>query len=114
MVANFLSIGTHCAGTVGGAEFGIAKAANIAGIKVLDKSGSGDTSTVISGINYAVRDCGSGKCVMSISIGGSKSAALNQAVNNAIQQGIPVSCSFTSQHLFELIAAAGFLAVLTF
>jgi subtilisin family serine protease len=41
--------GSHCAGTVGGATFGVAACANINGVKVLSNGGSGYTSDIING-----------------------------------------------------------------
>lgn len=44
--------GTHCAGTVAGQTYGVAKEANLIAVKVLSDSGSGSTSGVIDGINW--------------------------------------------------------------
>jgi subtilisin family serine protease len=44
--------GTHCAGTVAGQVYGIAKEANLIAVKVLSDTGSGSTSGVIDGINW--------------------------------------------------------------
>jgi subtilisin family serine protease len=46
--------GTHVAGTIGGTTFGVAKAATIVGVKVLDASGSGSNSLVLAGINWGM------------------------------------------------------------
>lgn len=42
--------GTHVAGTIGSAAYGVAKKTNLIGVKVLDASSSGALSNVISGI----------------------------------------------------------------
>ncbi len=44
--------GTHCAGTVAGITYGVAKEANLIAVKVLSDAGSGSTSGVIDGINW--------------------------------------------------------------
>lgn len=44
--------GTHVAGTIGGMTFGVAKAANLIGVKVLDASGAGSNSQVLAGIDW--------------------------------------------------------------
>ena len=44
--------GTHCAGTVAGKTYGVAKEANLIAVKVLSDAGSGSTSGVIDGINW--------------------------------------------------------------
>ena len=42
--------GSHCAGTVGGVNVGVAPKANIYGVKVLDTDGSGTTSSAVAGL----------------------------------------------------------------
>lgn len=79
--------GTHCAGIIGGKLYGVAKNANLVAVRVLDANGSGSTSGVIAGINWAVQNC-RGKCVISMSLGGGYSNALNTAVDNAYKAGI--------------------------
>jgi subtilisin family serine protease len=44
--------GTHCAGTVGSATYGVAKAANLIAVKVLNRLGAGATSDIIDGIDW--------------------------------------------------------------
>ena len=44
--------GTHTAGTVGGATYGVAKAVRLIAVRVLDNSGSGSYSQVIAGIDW--------------------------------------------------------------
>ncbi|KAG9203157.1 subtilisin-like serine protease [Epicoccum nigrum] len=88
--------GTHCAGTVGSKSYGVAKKATLFAVKVLDASGSGTNSGVIAGINYVSNDsktrsgC-SGGFVGSMSLGGSKSTAVNSAVANAVKAGVFMS-----------------------
>lgn len=84
--------GTHCAGTIGGAHFGVAKRALLHGIKVLNKKGAGSDSTIISGIDFAVQHAKShGRpSVFSLSLGGDPSPALDDAVRNAVNAGMTV------------------------
>ena len=44
--------GTHCAGTVGGKTFGVAKTVKLVAVRVLDCKGSGSGQGVISGCVY--------------------------------------------------------------
>jgi subtilisin family serine protease len=44
--------GTHVAGTVGGKTYGVAKAAYVRGVKVLDCLGNGTASGIIAGVNW--------------------------------------------------------------
>ncbi|KAM0672353.1 S8 serine protease [Ordospora colligata] len=48
--------GTHCAGIIAGNNFGIAKKANIIGVKVLDKNGFGMTSRLLQGVDFVIRE----------------------------------------------------------
>lgn len=41
--------GTHCAGLVGGAAYGVAKTTNLLGVRVLDCNGDGNSMEIISG-----------------------------------------------------------------
>lgn len=85
--------GTHVAGTIAGSTVGIAKLASVIGVKVLDASGSGATSGIIAGINWLVSDAQRksriGRAVANMSLGGSYSASLNNAVAAAVRSGIP-------------------------
>ncbi|KAI1868441.1 uncharacterized protein JN550_006357 [Neoarthrinium moseri] len=84
--------GSHVSGTIAGATFGVAKKANIIGVKVLDADGGGTNSGVIDGLNFVASDAKakglSGKAVMNMSLGGSKSAAVNAAVEAIAAAGV--------------------------
>lgn len=79
--------GTHVAGTVGSQTYGVAKNVNLIAVRVLGCGGSGSNSGVIDGVNY-VAQVASGPSVANMSLGGGVSAALDRAVENAIDQGI--------------------------
>jgi len=77
--------GTHCAGTAAGTAYGIAKSASLVAVGVLGPAGSGSTNDVISGVEFSSDDCGaSANCVGSMSLGGGASAAMDEAVNAAV------------------------------
>ncbi|GBG25879.1 Subtilisin-like protease 8, partial [Hondaea fermentalgiana] len=86
--------GTHCSGTAAGATFGVAREATILGVKVLRSSGNGPTSGVIKGIKWAVQHQAeqySGEAaVISMSLGGGRSTAMNNAVIEAAEAGMIV------------------------
>ncbi|KAG8904443.1 subtilisin-like serine protease [Tulasnella sp. 403] len=84
--------GSHVSGTVGGATFGVAKKVSIFGVKVLDADGGGATSDIISGIGFAVRSARqTGRpSVISMSLGGSPSRALDRAATAAVAAGMHV------------------------
>ena len=93
--------GTHCSGTVAGKKYGVAKKAHIKAVKVLRSNGSGSMSDVVKGVEYAaeshleqVEIAKKGKkkgfkgSAANMSLGGGKSAILDQAVNAAVDAGI--------------------------
>jgi subtilisin family serine protease len=82
--------GTHVAGTVGGTVYGIAKKVNLIAVKVLNCQGSGTNAGVISGIEYVLNQYKSTRrpSVANMSLGGSKSTTLNNAVASAIAGGV--------------------------
>lgn len=48
--------GTHCAGTIAGKTFGVAKGATVIAVKVLNKEGEGMVSNMIGGIEFVIKD----------------------------------------------------------
>jgi subtilisin family serine protease len=82
--------GTHCAGTIGGERYGVAKETNLIAVKVLADNGSGSTSGVIDGINWvAGRATVTGrKSIANLSLGSSFSQATNNAAKAAFQAGV--------------------------
>lgn len=84
--------GTHVAGTIGSASYGVAKKTSLYGIKVLDAGGSGTWSDVVSGIQLTVTDSKARSCpggvVVNMSLGGGKSATVNDAVAAAVNAGV--------------------------
>ncbi|MBU7036461.1 MAG: S8 family serine peptidase [Theionarchaea archaeon] len=87
--------GTHCASIAAGAAspYGVAKAASLMGAKVLNSSGSGTTTAIVQGIDWAVAQ---GADVLSLSLGGSGgdgTSTLAQECNWAVGQGAVVACA---------------------
>jgi subtilisin family serine protease len=79
--------GTHVAGTVGGATYGVAKAVRLVAVRVLDCSGTGATSGVIAGVDWVTANRVL-PAVANMSLGGSASSSLDTAVNNSISSGV--------------------------
>ena len=79
--------GTHVAGTVGGTTYGVAKAVALVAVRVLDCSGSGSTSGVIAGIDWVQQNAVK-PAVANMSLGGSASTALDNAVSAAVASGV--------------------------
>ncbi len=83
--------GTHVSGTIGGSTYGVANAVSLVPVRVLDCNGSGSTSGVIAGINWAITNHQPGvKAVANMSLGGGASSALDTAVKNLINDGVIV------------------------
>ena len=79
--------GTHVAGTVGGSTYGVAKGVTLHAVRVLDCSGNGTDSTVISGIDWVTANRVL-PAVANMSLGGGASTALDTAVQNSITSGV--------------------------
>jgi subtilisin family serine protease len=79
--------GTHVAGTVGGATFGVAKGVQLVAVRVLDANGSGTTAGVIAGINWVTTNAIK-PAVANMSLGGGASTSLDNAVTNSINSGV--------------------------
>jgi subtilisin family serine protease len=82
--------GSHVSSTAAGNTFGMANAATLVPVRVLNCRGSGTTAGVIAGVDHVRNDCGANeRCVANMSLGGGASATLDQAVTNAVDAGIP-------------------------
>lgn len=88
--------GTHVAGTIGSETWGVAKKTKLFAVKVLNSGGSGTLSGVIGGIQFVQTDARSrkeaGECpkgvVSNMSLGGSKSTAVNDASAALVASGV--------------------------
>ena len=79
--------GTHVAGTIGGATYGVAKGVQLRGVRVLNCSGSGSVSGIITALDW-VRTHAVRPAVANMSLGGGYSAALNQATTSLVNSGV--------------------------
>ncbi len=84
--------GTHVAGIVGGARFGVAKAVNLYAVRVLDCTGNGTWSTVIAGLDWVAKNHVS-PAVANLSLGTDFYQAANDAVANTVASGVTVVVS---------------------
>jgi aqualysin 1 len=81
--------GTHVSGTVGGATYGVAKNVHLIAVKVLNSNGSGTTSTVVAGIDWAIKNHLAGiPAVANMSLGGGGDVTIDTSVKNAVADGI--------------------------
>ncbi|MFC7080088.1 S8 family peptidase [Halorussus caseinilyticus] len=82
--------GTHCAGIVGAVDnsqgvLGVAPEATIHAVKVLDSNGGGSYSDIAAGIEYVADQ---GWDIANLSLGGSASSAVKDAVKYADSKGV--------------------------
>lgn len=81
--------GTHVAGTVAGTTYGVAKAATIVPVRVLDCTGSGFNSDVVAGLDWIAANHSAGTpAVVNMSLGGAASAAVDSALQGVITDGV--------------------------
>jgi subtilisin family serine protease len=84
--------GTHVAGTIGGATYGIAKGVTLTSVRVLDCTGNGTDAQVIAGIDYVTGQKQANPnvpAVANMSLGGpAAGTALDDAVRGSIAAGV--------------------------
>ncbi len=93
--------GTHVTGTIAGTTWGIAKGATIHPVRVLNAQGSGSDSDVIRGIDWVTEHVKANgwPAVANMSLGGSVSPALDQAVCNSIAAGVSYAIAAGNDNL---------------
>ncbi|MGH9841282.1 MAG: S8 family serine peptidase [Blastocatellia bacterium] len=79
--------GTLVAGIIGGATYGVAKDARLYAVRVLDCRNGGSISGAIAGVDWVTANHIK-PAVANMSLGGSVSQALDQAVENSIGAGV--------------------------
>ncbi|MFK0236020.1 S8 family peptidase [Streptomyces vinaceus] len=83
--------GTHVAGTLGGATYGVAKGVSLVGVKVANCKGSASLTSILGGLEWMVKDAAKAPgtpAVANMSMGGTRSYALDAAVARAVAAGI--------------------------
>lgn len=88
--------GTFCASEAAGKTFGVAKKARLYAVKVLDSLGDGDLFTIQAGILQVLETSRANpgrRAVTSLSLGGTKSSILENAVSSLTANNIVVSVS---------------------
>jgi subtilisin family serine protease len=78
--------GTHVAGTIGSATYGVAKNTNIVAVRVLNCQGTGEWNQIIGGIDWVAKN-GKKPGVLNMSLGGGAQSSVDDAVKRAVQAG---------------------------
>jgi subtilisin family serine protease len=84
--------GTHVAGTIAGARYGVAKLATLVPVRVLDCTGSGYVSAAIAGLDWvAANHLDGAPAVANLSLGADPSSSLDAAVAAVVADGVTVA-----------------------
>ncbi|MGW5354569.1 S8 family peptidase [Streptomyces sp. NPDC004031] len=79
--------GTHVAGTVGGATFGVAPQAKLVSVRVLGCDGTGSWAGIIAGFDWVAKNAQQ-PAVLNASLGGDYSPAVNDAADAVADAGV--------------------------
>ncbi|KAF3911458.1 Oryzin [Dactylellina cionopaga] len=82
--------GTHCAGTVAGKTYGVAKKAKIVSVQNLNATGEGPVSELVEAMNWVFDKANPYTSIASLSQGEPYSVAVNRAVDELYNAGITV------------------------
>jgi subtilisin family serine protease len=93
--------GTHVTGTIAGTTWGVAKAATVHAVRVLDAQGSGSDGDVIRGVDWVTGHVQANRwpAAANMSLGGSAAPALDQAVCNSIAAGVTYAIAAGNDNL---------------
>jgi subtilisin family serine protease len=79
--------GTHIAGTVGGATYGVAKGVGLAAVRVLNCNGAGSLADVLAGMDWVAQHAAR-PAVANMSLGGAKNSTLDEAAARLAGSGV--------------------------
>ena len=98
--------GTHVMGTLGGSTFGVAKKATLIPVRVLDCAGAGSITGIVAGIDWVIANKRP-TSVANMSLEAGASAALDTAVRNMINAGIPTIVAAGNSNLDACTVSPG-------
>jgi len=88
--------GTHVAGILGGARYGMAKGVSLVPVRVLDCSANGTFAQLIAGVDWVTANAVK-PAVANISLNGTTNAAVNAAVARSIASGVGYAVAASNQ-----------------
>ncbi|KAK7204816.1 peptidase S8/S53 domain-containing protein [Myxozyma melibiosi] len=115
--------GTHVAGLIGSATYGVAKNISLIEVKVLNQQGGGSVrycELILAGLDYAVnqRTATGRKSVANLSLGAMYNTMLNNAITSAVESGLAVvvaagndgfpACAFSPASAREALTVGAF------
>jgi subtilisin family serine protease len=81
--------GTHVAGTIGGATYGVAKSVRLVAVRVLDCTGNGTTAQFAAGVDWLTGDHATGSpAVANVSLHYGPSQVVDDAVKGGVADGV--------------------------
>ncbi|WP_181127045.1 MULTISPECIES: S8 family serine peptidase [unclassified Rathayibacter] len=98
--------GTHVAGTIGGATYGVAKDIGIVPVRIWNCNSRGWMSDMIAAIDWVISDR-SGPSVINISGSGGAYPLTDDAVQRAVDSGIPVVVAAANDYTDACTASPG-------
>ncbi|OBA21716.1 subtilisin-like protein [Metschnikowia bicuspidata var. bicuspidata NRRL YB-4993] len=107
--------GTHVAGIVGSATYGVAKKVDLIAVKTLDKSGHGSLSSIMAAMEFAVnhRKKSGRPGIANLSLGAMANSLLNRVIDSATQTGLVVVVAAGNQNIdaCEMLPASASKAI---
>ncbi len=89
--------GTHVAGTIGGATWGVAKGVSLHSVRVFGCSGGADWSTIIGAVDWVTANHIK-PAVANMSLGGGANQAIDDAVRRSIAAGVVYAVAAGNQN----------------
>lgn len=96
--------GSHVAGTIGSKTYGIAKKVDLVAIGVMNLLGSGTTSDIIKGVEFAVKEH---QAKLAASTKGYKGATVNMLIGGGISEALDLAVNAGTNAGLHIAVAAG-------
>jgi len=96
--------GSHVAGTIGSKTYGIAKKVDLVAIGVMNLLGSGTTSDIIKGVEFAVKEH---RAKISSKTKGYKGATVNMLIGGGISEALDLAVNAGTNAGLHIAVAAG-------